>query len=342
MSPTALSCLACHSPAEHGDRFCETCGSDVPSLAPTVSMGGAGPLNPATRCSACGHDLDRVADGYCGRCGTRQPEPRDLRANSVGPVAAVSDRGQVRPRNEDAFAISVTPDGRVVAVVCDGVSTTAHSEVAAQAAADAAVAALLETHDPGPWEDLDAAYEAARIAVQQVPWSPEEEAHGPPSCTFLAAVVAGGDVRVSSLGDCRAVWLPGAGEARTLTEDDSWAAEQVAAGTMSADVAHLDPRAHGITRWLARDADPTWLPRRAGLSGAGPGQLVLCSDGLWNYAWQASEVAAAAPSGDASAVAAALVDWANRQGGHDNITVAVLDVGVPGGVGRADKKGNLR
>ena len=57
---------------------------------------------------------------------------------------------------------------------------------------------------------------------------------------------------------------------------------------------------------------------------------MLCTDGLWNYAPSADELAgliAALPDGAApAAVARALADTANERGGHDNITVAVVDI----------------
>jgi len=116
-----------------------------------------------------------------------------------------------------------------------------------------------------------------------------------------------------------------------LTEDDSWAAEQIASGTLSPEEAYASPLAHTITRWLGHDADPGWLPRLARFEPPGPGRLLLCSDGLWNYAATAAEVATAmGPTDDGLLVAARrLVDFANQAGGHDNITVVLVDVVGP-------------
>src|SRR5262249_44414957 len=134
-------------------------------------------------------------------------------------------------------------------------------------------------------------------------------------------------VQLGALGDCRSFWMPAGGDATTLTEDDSWAADMIAGG-MSAEEAYASPRAHTITRWLGRDADPSWTPRVTEFEAPGPGRLVLCSDGLWNYAETAAEIAAAAagePS-DPLATAQRLVAFANGQGGHDNITVVIVDM----------------
>ena len=60
-----------------------------------------------------------------------------------------------------------------------------------------------------------------------------------------------------------------------------------------------------------------------------PGWLLVCSDGLWNYASPASAVRAllrqqlAAGITEPVPIADGMVRWANAQGGHDNIT-AVL------------------
>jgi serine/threonine protein phosphatase PrpC len=62
--------------------------------------------------------------------------------------------------------------------------------------------------------------------------------------------------------------------------------------------------------------------------------VLVCSDGLWNYCSEPRDVAALVESTTSSAgsapleLAGALVDWANAQGGKDNITVALARVGT--------------
>jgi PPM family protein phosphatase len=86
---------------------------------------------------------------------------------------------------------------------------------------------------------------------------------------------------------------------------------------------------HSITNWVGPDA-PERPPRTVSLRPERPGRLLLCTDGLWNYAPTADELAGligALPDGAApAAVARALADTANERGGHDNITVAVIDI----------------
>ena len=333
---SAVTCEACQSVIGRDDLFCEACGSDVPGGIGSPRTGSG------TSCAVCGAALGEMRPEYCLGCGTRQPSARDHLEADLHCVAAASDRGRRHSRNEDAFAISVAPDGRILAVVCDGVSTTARPDEASRAAADAGLAALLGAPGASSGADLEAAYLAARHAVRAIPEEAEELRTGAPSCTFLAAVVNGGGVRVASMGDSRAFWLPQAGEPLILTADDSWAAEQILAGAMTTEAAQGDPRSHSITRWLGRDAEPCWRPHDVAFSPQSPGRLVLCTDGLWNYADSATRLASIMPPGSPCSAARSLVAWANAQGGQDNVTVVVLDVGPPDDVGHAQQKGPAR
>ena len=284
-------------------------------------------------CPACGA-VGEWYDGYCGTCGAKRPDPRDHTEQERAGVAAVSDKGRRHAKNEDSYAV-VVGEGFVVAVVCDGVSTTVVPEQASQAAADAA-AAVLAAGAPSQ-ADFDAAFDAARSAVLAVEFQPHADL-GPPSCTYLAAVVTGSSVRLSAFGDCRAYWVAPSGEVEQLTVDDSWATHQIAAGMAPAQ-AYTDNRAHAITRWLGADADPEWRPAAVELPPRGPGRLLLVSDGVWNYAAEPHQLAAVLRAGPERErpleLARRLVEFANAQGGADNITAVVVDLPLqPGDAAR--------
>nr|WP_228044896.1 PP2C family serine/threonine-protein phosphatase [Streptomyces ferrugineus] len=283
-------------------------------------------------------------DGYCENCGHAQPRERDHMEQDAGPVAAVSDRGLRHHRNEDAFAVSGTtlPDGRpaVLAIVCDGVSSATRPDDASMAASRAASESLLTalprgTHPQQAMHDAIIAASNAVNALASEPATAREQAphQNAPACTFVGAVVTAGLLVVGWVGDSRAYWVPvdrGTPPAR-LTEDDSWAAQMVAAGLMSEAEAYADERAHAITGWLGADAYEL-EPHTASFKPDRPGVVVVCTDGLWNYAEAAEDMADVVPL-DAAARplhgARVLVGHALDGGGHDNVTVAILPFPAP-------------
>ncbi|MFI7062177.1 protein phosphatase 2C domain-containing protein [Kribbella sp. NPDC050124] len=348
-STTQTVCPSCGGPVSEADRFCEACGAELKSGAPstpaldtdtepTVEIN----TTPVSPCQSCGGVVG--ADGYCETCGTKAAKPRDHFDEQPTPwVAGVCDRGIRHSRNEDAMALAADeePGSRALLVVCDGVSSSLDSDVASLAAARAARDVLAAGHAQGIGTEssrsaaiaarLKAAADAANDAVLE---NTSPDSPNPASCTFVATVLEDGLLVAGVVGDSRAYWFPDGPEDATgavaLTVDDSWAAELIATGIPRAE-AESGPHAHAITRWLGKDA-PDHTPRTTTVQVTGPGWIVVCSDGLWNYCSEAAPLAdlvrqtAAAHGGEPLATASALVDWANAQGGQDNITVALARI----------------
>ncbi|MCF2536851.1 MULTISPECIES: PP2C family serine/threonine-protein phosphatase [Streptomyces] len=310
---------------------------------PRVSAGPPTPPEGTKVCVACrAGRVDR--DGYCENCGHAQPRERDHMEQEAGPIAAVSDRGLRHHRNEDAFAVACTtlPDGRpaTLAMVCDGVSSATRPDDASLAAARASAESLLAALPRGthPQQALHEAIVAASNAVNALAAEPatarEQAPHqNAPACTIVGSVVTPDLLVVGWVGDSRVYWVPAdrsTAPAR-LTEDDSWAAQMVAAGLMNEAEAYADERAHAITGWLGADAYEL-EPHTASFKPDRPGVVVVCTDGLWNYAEAAEHMAEIVPADAATRplhAARVLVGHALDGGGHDNVTVAVLPFPAP-------------
>jgi len=361
MDATVTQCPTCKAAVGVSEQFCEACGAE---LTPTVVAAEPLPREQSTRetpvpvdldgtastCQACGGEVS--SDGYCGTCGARAPRHRDhFTEQPAAWVAAVCDRGIRHTRNEDAVALAADPEpgSRAVLVVCDGVSNTTDSDVASLAAARVARDILGSSRARGVGTAsslvaaviarLEAAADAANEAVLEVTRTTKDIARegnpavpSPASCTFVAAVVELDLLVVGSVGDSRAYWIPDAGTAIALTLDDSFAQEQITSGVPRAD-AETGPQSHAITRWLGIDA-PDHTPTTASMKLVEPGWLLVCSDGLWNYCSEAQELGALVQKTVSNlpavveplALAESLVDWANAQGGLDNITVALARI----------------
>ncbi|MCP9951614.1 protein phosphatase 2C domain-containing protein [Actinomadura madurae] len=350
-TPVAL-CRTCGEPVQPRDRFCEECGrptppsggprpSATPSRTPHrrppgrdvlfVPNPSPAPETPAPPgggavCVDCGSGAVG-ADGYCEQCGLRQPSGREHVESDLGRLgAAVSDLGLRRSRNEDAFALAALPAG-ACAVVCDGVATAPGSEEASRVAAETAVSVLTGRVSVGmdPRGAMRAAVARAAEAVAGLPGDPESS----PACTFVSAVVDASGVTVGWVGDSRAYWLSATGSCR-LSTDDSWAANMIEQGTMTAADAWADKRAHLLTAWLGADAGPV-EPHVTAFRPTRWGMVVLCSDGLWNDLPEPSDLARVALDGRDGPLGAArrLLRAALDAGGHDNVTVAVIPCPPP-------------
>lgn len=362
------ACPSCGSGVPEGARFCESCGAQVggaaadgaaltpPTMVPADDLGDA-PISAPTRrpahalpdpapdpgrrpCGNCGGEVG--PDLYCLSCGTKAPSERDhFRETPASWVAGVCDKGVRKSRNEDAMALLAgeKPGSRAVLVVLDGVSNLVDSDVASLAGARAA-REVLRTPLPagmGTPQSRDAAVakvftDAAAAANTAIIAVTDPDEPNPASATFTVAVLEGNRISHANIGDSRCYWLPDEGEPVQLTVDDSVAQTQIASG-VAKEVAETGEFAHAITKWLGRDSQD-FVPTVGSLEVTGPGWLLACSDGLWNYASAPTALRAqvqAAKATDPEGIALELVAFANAAGGHDNITAALARVGpLPG------------
>ena len=296
---------------------------------------GSNPVRP-TNPELCVWCPGRVEDGYCRTCGLLQPTGRDHVEVRTHAAVGVSDRGLRHERNEDAMAIRVVEadhtraPGVVCAVVCDGVSTSPRSDEASRVTAETGATTLAEQIRQGvdPREATGVAMTRAAEAVAGIAESPGSA----PACTFVSAVVdpATGEVTVGWVGDSRAYWLSGSSAASAsalLTRDDSWSEAMVQAGALSREEAMRSANAHALVAWMGADSGEIDA-HISTVRPTGPGAVVLCSDGLWNYYPEAQDLVDAVPWTDTRPHEAArtYVRLALQAGGKDNITVVVIPV----------------
>jgi serine/threonine protein phosphatase PrpC len=148
-----------------------------------------------------------------------------------------------------------------------------------------------------------------------------------PLTTIVAALASSDMATIGWVGDSRAYLL--SGSARLLTRDDSWVNWAVEHGNLTEAEAMRSPNAHVIVQCLGDPEDP---PEPHIMTATlSPGEkLLLCSDGLWNYAPTPSALTALTSELSAETPAItqcrALVKFANASGGRDNITAAMFMV----------------
>lgn len=278
-----------------------------------------------------GADAAREVRAYWARVEAETAVRRDLAAFLVtelteapreGPTmlelrcAAHSDRGHVRPANQDTVYA-----GRRLLAVADGFGP------AGAPASGAAVEALrfLDGEDgPRPGNLLNLLADAVRganDAVRDVTEGAEDA-----GTTLTALLWTGSRLALAHIGDSRAYLLRGGGLFR-ITHDHSVVQSLLDEGRLTPAEAESHPQRSLLLKALgaAPDAD---LRLHEALPGD---RYLLCSDGLTGVVPddRIRELLAAAP--DPETAVRSLVDAANTAGGPDNVSCVVGDVLPPVG-----------
>jgi protein phosphatase len=247
--------------------------------------------------------------------------------------AAATHPGLRRGTNEDSFC--ARPDLGLF-VVADGMGGHAAGEVASRLAIEEIAAALDATAggpdvsrvavDPVLGAGGSRLREAFRRANRRLAAAAAENGTLRGMATTASAVLVSGSgaAAIAHIGDTR-VYLAREGRVERLTDDHSWVAEQVRAGTLDHDAAERHPWRNVVTRALSGGEDPLVDHRTVGLQ---PGdRLLICTDGLHGVVGERrlSEVLDA-DSPDLQALCDGLLAEANAAGGPDNITMIALAV----------------
>jgi protein phosphatase len=242
-----------------------------------------------------------------------------------------TDVGCYREINEDSSAYVepgdsdlLTTRGRLV-VVADGMGGHSAGEIASRMAIDEISRVYYES--PGdPRSALMTSFIQANRKIHQS--STEVQARKGMGTTCTALVLRNGTALTAHVGDSR-LYLIRAGQIYLMTEDHSAVMELVKRGLLTLEEARHHPDKNVILRALGSHPDvevSIWdepFPIRGG------DRFLLCSDGLYDLV-EDNEIMGAVLEGDAHSACAGLITLAKDRGGYDNITVAVLGIGVDG------------
>lgn len=231
--------------------------------------------------------------------------------------------GRVRDRNEDNWAAD---EALGLYVVSDGIGGAPAGEVAAERVVTA-LPRLVGQHVSAPAGD--GAEDELRAALAALNDELRDGGRDDPGLRGMGATVVAALVApetpaalIGHLGDSRAYrWRAGA--VQRLTSDHSLAQALVDAGEISAAAAVGHPASAQLLRHVGMAGDA--LPDVRQVELAAGDRLLLCSDGLTGLVDDAGIAALLAEHTDPGDACQALVDAANEAGGHDNITVLVLD-----------------
>lgn len=243
----------------------------------------------------------------------------------------LTDVGLVREGNEDAFFVS---EQQGLFIVSDGMGGQRAGALASAMTIQALPGQIMAERLAATSENTSQPAQSVAVGlVRAIGFVNDmllDKTKGHPEVKGLGATVVvafraeNGVLALAHLGDSRA-YLMRDGYLERLTSDHTVAEMLFQAGRISRRQLSSHPTRHTLTRHIGKvncpAADTSLLPLRPG------DRVLLCTDGLTGMLkdreigtmlWQIEDQEQACRS---------LIDGANKAGGHDNITVVIVDVG---------------
>jgi protein phosphatase len=243
---------------------------------------------------------------------------------------ARTDVGRVRKNNEDSYR---TDADLHLYVLSDGMGGEASGEVASALAVETVIEhCRLAAKNPGlelvgeRKEELSDATNRLASALRSANQTIFETASGNTDqkgmgATIVAAWLNERRLSIAHVGDSR-IYMLRAGSFDQITADHSLVADLVRSGIMTPQQAEVSEQQSILTRALGTkakvevDADEQLL-----LEGD---TILLCSDGLTRMVTDPEIASILETNPDPQKAADRLVELANENGGHDNVTVIVV------------------
>jgi protein phosphatase len=232
-------------------------------------------------------------------------------------LAGATDVGRSRQNNEDNFAI--LPE-LCVAIVADGMGGAACGEVASHMTVDTVRHFLMAPPLDMPVEDL---LREAIGKANDLVWRSAQtgfECNGMGS-TLVMALWQGDRIYVGNVGDSRA-YLFRKGQLSQLSYDQNLANELRNSLGLSEEQISQYPSRNALTMAIGA-AERVQARIYAGAMEDGD-LILLCSDGLYNPVGDDGIRALLDAGGDLSALVTRLIQYANENGGPDNVTAVIL------------------
>jgi protein phosphatase len=282
-------------------------------------------------------------------------QPRSISTSVHIDIAAASDPGKVRERNEDHYFVArggrhITtlltnvPSSDVpsqfgetgyLMIVADGMGGHAGGEVASRMAIATLINIILHVPD---WilrldeEHAQKVMERAAQRYRQVHEALQEQARLDPrlrgmGTTMTAAYSLGNDLFITQVGDSRA-YLFREGKLQLLTRDQTQAQMLADSGLISQQEVARHRLRHVLTSALGGSQKDVRveIQRFKLIDGD---RLLLCTDGLTDMVEDSEIADALASESRSDAACRLLVERALAHGGKDNVTVVLAHYSIP-------------
>ena len=252
----------------------------------------------------------------------------ELKSKLASAVGGLSDVGRVRELNEDNWFWDPLDEDLVLYAVADGMGGHDRGEVASQVAVETLFSAAreavanLENREVPALRDL--LREAVQTANRAVVTAGQENDSNMGTTLTCSLLYKGSDAVVANVGDSRA-YLLREGCLKAISQDHSLVAYLVQLGELTAEEARTHPSGNILVRSIGSmpevEVDVYHVEVQEG------DWIMLCSDGLWGEISDADIQTILQQNPQPQLAAKALVDRANDEGGRDNTTLVIAQVG---------------
>ncbi len=248
--------------------------------------------------------------------------------------------GETGKNNEDRYAISAYygegGEQVTLAVIADGIGGNQAGEVASDLVVKTITQAVGKSSGTDYGVILDQAmHQAAHAVVEAARARPDLRGMG---TTCVAALIAGRRLFTAYVGDSRA-YLARRGGIIQTSVDHTFVQEAIEHGLLTPEEARNHPHRHVVRRHLGDDPNvradfrlrlsetepPELSMRNQGVLLDPGSRVVLCSDGLSDLV-EPDEILNILNRNTPQSAVDDLILLARRRGGHDNITVIVIQV----------------
>jgi len=239
--------------------------------------------------------------------------------------APLTDVGRDRSENQDFFGSREVGDVACF-IVCDGMGGHRGGSTASRVGVEVIAEVLGDASQPVP-ERLRASFLRANAAIYQQSQASAELRGMGTTAVVLAIDARRGVAWTAHVGDSRLYRVRG-DEIRQLTRDHTFVQRLVDDGILTWEAAEAHPQSNVILRSLGGQAEVEPEVTAEPFEVREGDVFLLCSDGLHGLVGE-QEMAVTVTTMPAADAARVLVDRANEEGGHDNVTVEIIAVGAP-------------
>jgi len=239
----------------------------------------------------------------------------------------LSDPGKQRDNNEDAAGsfeptdpIQLQQSGRLY-VIADGLGGHQMGEKASAYAVQTLLKRYYETPEVPPEERL-------RENIQRIHqdiFSDAQKILAPGekmATTIVAAVIRENSLQIAHVGDSRA-YLIRDRYVQQITNDHSYVGGLLRAGTLTEEEARQSPFRNRLTRSVGGNEPVPEVDVSSPIQLHAGDIILLCTDGLTQYLTP-QDLLSIIANREAREIAEQLIQFANSQGGSDNVTASVI------------------